>query len=605
MTPRVPVPAPEPAAPEPGVPEPGVPAAAPSVLDVRGLTVSFPGDRASGRREVVRAVDLTVEPGQCVAIVGESGSGKSVTARALLGLAGPGSLVRADHLVVAGADRRGATERDWRRTRGVGAGLVLQDALVSLDPLRTIGREIGDPLRIHRRMSHATARARAIELLELVGMPHPTLTVDRRSGELSGGMRQRALIASALALDPPLLIADEPTTALDVGVQARVLGLLDEARSRGTGVLLISHDLAVVSRIADRVIVLDQGTVVEQGPTGEILGAPRHPITRALIAAVPTEVPRGRRLVVTERPEAPGAVREHGQTDATATATAEPTTAKPTTADAVHDALGSAGGAAPALEGIGLSKSFRAGAGTTHAVQDVSFRVEAGRTLGLVGESGSGKTTLARLALGLTAPDAGEVRLAGEPWAPLPERDRTSRRSRIGAVYQDAFGSFDPRWSVRRILGDALAAARHEATDAAITALLDQVHVPADAAARHPLALSGGQRQRVAIARALAGSPEVLVCDEPVSALDATVQARVLDLLDELQREHGLALLFVSHDLGVIRHMSDTVAVMRNGRIVEHGETERVFTAPEHEITAALIRDAPRLVRGGGPASFR
>ncbi|MFF2369386.1 dipeptide ABC transporter ATP-binding protein [Agromyces sp. NPDC058110] len=553
-----------------------------TVLEVSGLTVSFPGERRRERRAVVRDVDLTVEAGRCVAIVGESGSGKSVTARALLGLAGADALVRADRLVVAGADRRGAGDREWRRTRGVGAGLVLQDALVSLDPLRTIGREIGDPLRIHRRMSHAAARARAIELLELVGMPHPSLTVDRRSGELSGGMRQRALIASALALDPPLLIADEPTTALDVGVQARVLGLLDEARSRGAGVLLISHDLAVVSGIADHVIVLDHGVVVEQGPTAEILGAPRHPVTRALIAAVPTEVPRGVRLVARDRAVGPDEAPSALAPDAPAGAVPQ-----------------------PALEGIGLSKSFRSGAGATHAVQDVSFRLDAGRTLGLVGESGSGKTTLARLVLGLTMPDAGEVRLAGEPWAPLAERERRSRRSRIGAVYQDPFGSFDPRWSVRRILRDALVAARHEATDAVVAELLDQVHVPADVASRHPLALSGGQRQRVAIARALAGTPDVLVCDEPVSALDATVQARVLDLLDELQRERGLALLFVSHDLGVIRHVSDTVAVMRSGRVVEHGETERVFTEPRHEVTAALIRDSPRLVRGDGPASFR
>lgn len=556
------------------------------VLDVRGLTVSFadaPGSR--GLREVVRGVDLTVAPGECVAVVGESGSGKSVTARALLGLAGAGARVRADRLEVAGADRRGASERDWRRTRGVGVGLVLQDALVSLDPLRTIGREIGDPFRIHRRMSPSAARARAIELLELVGMPHPTLTVDRRSGELSGGMRQRALIASAIALDPPLIIADEPTTALDVGVQVRILDLLGEARSRGAGVLLISHDLAVVSRIADTVVVLDDGAVVEHGPTGEILGDPRHPVTRALIAAVPTDVPRGVPLGV------PLSVRDR------------PSGEEP--AGDVSTASASAAGSAPILEGIGLSKSFRAGSTITQAVQDVSFRVEAGRTLGLVGESGSGKTTLARLTLGLAAPDAGEVRLGGLPWSAIPERERRRTRSRIGAVYQDAFGSFDPRWDVRRILRDALAAAGREATDVAVAALLDQVHVPARAAAQHPLALSGGQRQRVAIARALAGSPDVLVCDEPVSALDATVQARVLDLFDELQREQGLAMLFISHDLGVIRHMSDAVAVMRHGRVIEQGDTERVFASPQHEVTAALIRDAPRIVHRGGPASLR
>lgn len=575
-------------------------AAAP-VLEVRGLSVAF-----RDGREVVRGVDLTVEPGTCVAIVGESGSGKSVTARALLGLAGDGARVRAERLVVAGADRRNAGAREWRRTRGVGAGLVLQDALVSLDPLRTIGREIGDPLRLHRRMGHAAARARAIELLELVGMPHPSLTVDRRSGELSGGMRQRALIASALALDPPLLIADEPTTALDVGVQARVLALLDEARARGTGVLLISHDLAVVSSIADTVVVLDDGAVVESGPTAQLLGAPRHPVTRALVEAVPTEVPRGTRLFARDLGGGPSSASGAGVVERVEVRGAgSASDADAAGGPGVPDASRPATRTEPVLEGRGLSKSFRSGAARAFAVQDVSFRVDRGRTLGLVGESGSGKTTLARLALGLTKPDEGEVRLDGRPWSSLAERDRQPRRSRIGAVYQDAFGSFDPRWNVRRILRDALVAGGLEATDAAVAGLLDQVHVPARAAAQHPLALSGGQRQRVAIARALAGSPDVLICDEPVSALDATVQARVLDLFDELQRERGLAMLFISHDLGVIRHMSDTVAVMRSGRIVEHGDAERVFRAPEHEVTAALIRDSPRLARRGGPARFR
>ncbi|MGI9825185.1 ATP-binding cassette domain-containing protein [Agromyces sp. Marseille-Q5079] len=544
------------------------------VLDVAGLSVSFRDGR--DRREVVHGIDLAVEAGRCVAVVGESGSGKSVTARALLGLAGRGALVRADRLEVAGADLRGAGERDWRRVRGARAGLVLQDALVSLDPLRTIGREIADPLRLHLRMPPAAARARALELLELVGMPHPALNIDRRSGELSGGMRQRALIAAALALDPPLLIADEPTTALDVGVQARVLGLLEAARDRGTGVLLISHDLAVVSRVADYVVVLHDGRVVEQGPTAEILGAPRHPITRALIAAVPTEVPRGVPLS-----------RANDRADAAAPSAANRSGVPGPAAEATASHI---------LEGLGLSKSFGSGATAVLAVQDASFRLERGRTLGLVGESGSGKSTLARLVLGLTSPDAGEVRFDGGAWSTLPERERRPLRPRLGAVYQDAFGSFDPRWNVRRIIRDALATARADATDAAVTALLEQVHLAPGVAAQHPLDLSGGQRQRVAIARALAGSPEVLVCDEPVSALDATVQARVLDLLDELQRERGLAVLLISHDLGVVRHMSDTIAVMRSGRIIEQGDAERVFGDPQHEATAALIRDSPRLV---------
>ncbi|KQQ95336.1 ABC transporter ATP-binding protein [Leifsonia sp. Leaf325] len=530
------------------------------VLDVQGLEVSFGTGRA--RRAVVQGLDLRIEAGQCVAIVGESGSGKSVTARSLLGLAGSDAAVRADRLDVGGTGMLRAGEREWRRLRGVGVGLVLQDALVSLDPLRTIGREIGDALRLHRRMPPAAARARVLELLELVGMPDPAGAIDRRSGELSGGMRQRALIASAIALDPPLLIADEPTTALDVGVQARVLALLAEARDRGTGILLISHDLAVVSALADRIIVLDDGVVVEQGPTAEVITSPRHPTTRALVAAVPTEVPRGHPLTLVDRTDAP---------------------------------VGSPVASAPreiVLECRALTKTFTTRGTGTLAVDDVSLSLERGRTLGLVGESGSGKTTVARLMLAIAAPDSGEVLLAGSAWSNLTERERRPLRPRIGAIYQDALGSFDPRWTVERILRDAVGPS---ATGTEVVELLEQVRLAPDVAARHPLTLSGGQRQRVSIARALAEAPEVLVCDEPVSALDTTVQARVLDLLDELQRERGLSLLFISHDLGVVRHMSDTVAVMRHGRIVEYGDAESVFTDPRHDYTRSLIADAPRL----------
>lgn len=549
------------------------------VLRIEGLTIAF--GRGDGATEAVRGLDLEVARGEIVALVGESGSGKSVTARAALGLVGTGARVSALRFELDGLDVRHATARRWRSLRGAKAGLVLQDALVSLDPLRTIGREIGDALRLHLGLRPAAARARVVELLELVGMPHPELVIDRRSGELSGGMRQRALIAAALALDPPLVIADEPTTALDVGVQARVLGLLQEAAARGAGVLLISHDLAVVSRIADRVVVLADGVAVEQGAVDEVLRAPRHPATRALLAAVPTDVPRGQRLSLA----APGSIS--AARAAVANRVAESPGARP--------ADGATRGRQVLLEAEGLVKAFGSGADATLAVDRVDLRLERGRTLGLVGESGSGKTTLARLLLALTEPDEGAVRLDGEPWSSLRERERRPHRRRIGAIWQDPYGSFDPRWGVARLLRDALAAGGADPSGSAVAELLQQVHLAPDFASRHPLELSGGQRQRVAIARALAAQPELLICDEPVSALDVTVQARVLDLLDELQRERGLALLVISHDLGVVRHMSDELAVMHRGRIVERGETERVFEAPQHEYTAALIRDSPRL----------
>lgn len=546
------------------------------VLDVSRLRVAFDGV------EVVHGVDLTIAPGECVAIVGESGSGKSVTARALLGLAGAGSRASAERLRIDGLELRAASEREWRGVRGRRAGLILQDALGSLDPLRTVGREIDDPLRIHLRRSAAERSARVLEVLADVGMPDPAFAVGRRSGELSGGLRQRALIAAAIALDPPLLIADEPTTALDVTVQARIMTLLDEIRGRGTGVLLISHDLAVVSRMADRILVMREGRIIEQGPTPAVLESPQEDYTKALIAAVPAQTPRGVRLSMT--PEQPASI----------TTSATPT--PPAAAPAVE--------ATPLLELAHLTKTFAVPGGRFTAVDDVSLSLRRGETLGLVGESGSGKTTVARLALALTAPDRGTVRLDGEEWSELAERRRRPRRHRIGAIYQDPLASFDPRWKVGRLLADAATdgAARTDRTDASrarpdVAELLEQVGLAASVADRRPLTLSGGQRQRVAIARALAASPELLICDEPVSALDVTIQAQILDLLDDLQRQRGLALLFISHDLGVVQHMADRVAVMQAGRVVESGAADAVFAHPEHPYTARLVADSPRLPR--------
>ncbi|KQQ51449.1 ABC transporter ATP-binding protein [Plantibacter sp. Leaf314] len=543
------------------------------LLQVEALTVGFGGGDA-----VVSDVSFQVERGTCVAIVGESGSGKSVTARSLLGLAGASARVTATRLDFHGTDLRGLGASAWRRLRGRRIGLVLQDALVSLDPLRPIGREIDDALRLGTDLDRTARTRRVLELLDSVGMPDPASRIGQRSGELSGGLRQRALIASAIALDPDLLIADEPTTALDVTVQARVIGLLDDVKRRGAGLLLISHDLAVVSSIADHLVVMQHGVVVEQGPAEQVLTRPTHPYTRALIAAVPTDRARGTRL------SADPAV------DAAPVAEQPPMGTRPTT-QARSDA--------PALEFRSVTRSFERGRGASAilAVDDVSLRLEAGTTLGVVGESGSGKTTLARIALGLTAPQSGTVLLEGEPWSELPERARRPRRNRLGWVSQDPLSSFDPRWRVDAILADAVRGRQAAPRD--ITRLLADVGLDPSLARARPRTLSGGQRQRVAIARALAGRPSTLILDEPVSALDVTVQARILDLLDELQRRHGLSYLLISHDLGVIRHMSDRVAVMQHGRVVEHGDAEQVFTAPAYPYTARLAADAPRLIAPG------
>jgi len=551
----------------------GPDAASPLPLFVRNLSVSF------GTAQVVRSVSFQVAAGECLAIVGESGSGKSVTARTLLGLAGANAAVRADEVALGGRSVLGLSPAAWRKRRGRDVGLVLQDALVSLDPLRPIGREIGDSLRLHTGMGTTARRRRVIELLESVGLPEPGLRVRQRSGELSGGERQRALIAAALALDPPLLIADEPTTALDVTVQAQVLELLDDIKRRGTAVLLISHDLAVVSRIADRVAVMRDGDVIETGPTRDVLRRPQHPYTRRMIAAVPGDKPRGTRLAST----------------ATAADRAAP-------AETVHTRERRAPNApvAPriALEARGLVKTFtRPDGSRVNAVDDVSFRLEQGTTLGIVGESGSGKTTTARLLLALTTADEGCVEVLGEAWSTLSEAQRRPRRATVGAVYQDALGSFDPRHSVGRILRDAAGAGRRRrgTPHPRVLELLDSVGLERTVHERRPLQLSGGQRQRVGIARALAGRPQILICDEPVSSLDVSVQAQVLDLLDEVQRELALSMVFISHDLGVIQHMSDHVAVMQHGRIVETDAAAQVFRAPTQAYTRQLLAAVPTL----------
>jgi peptide/nickel transport system ATP-binding protein len=542
-----------------------------AVLRVENLNVGF------GAVPAVRGVSLSIDRGQCLALVGESGSGKSVTARSLIGLAGETAAVSAERMELGGGSLTQLGRRGWRQVRGSKIGFVLQDALVSLDPLRTIGREIEDSLRLRTRLTRAERSKRVLSLLADVGMDDPQLRAGQRSGELSGGLRQRALIASAIALDPALLIADEPTTALDATVQAQILDLLASLRERGTAMLLISHDLAVVGSVADQVAVMTEGRIVEQGPVAQVLGSPQHDYTKKLLRAVPSGHPRGARL--------------SGPSDQTG-----PHMPRLKLADRGVPPLREG---APVLQATGLAKRFRTPDKTTFtAVDNVSFELAAGETLGLVGESGSGKTTIARIALGLTAPDAGEVRLFGEPWSALAEKDRRSRRPLIGTVYQDPLSSFDPRLTVGQTLADAATGGRTlnpRGSGSQVNELLEMVGLPADFARRGPGTLSGGQRQRVAIARALAPRPRILICDEPASALDVSIQAQILDLLDDLQRELGLSYLFISHDLGVVRHMSDRVAVLRRGRIVEQGPAEQLFAAPQHPYTQQLLASSPAL----------
>ncbi|AZD35899.1 ABC transporter, ATP-binding protein [Pseudomonas chlororaphis subsp. aurantiaca] len=536
------------------------------LIRVTDLQVRFGAHAAP----TLKGISFELRRGECLALVGESGSGKSVTSRTLAGLTGANALIQASRLEFAGQDLRRFDERAWRRIRGAQIGFVMQDALGSLDPLRPVGKEIAEPLELHSPLDRAQRQARVLELLRAVGVPEPELRARQYPFQLSGGLRQRALIASAIACNPRLLIADEPTTALDATVQAQVLDLLESLRGDSTAMLIVSHDLAVVSRLANRVAVMHNGVIVEQGSVEEVLHDPQHPYTQFLL--------RAGRAVHFRRPAPSPSPRP--VLSAVAPARAE---------------------APPLLQVDKLSKAFKGPDGRLRTVVDgVSLQLRRGQTLGIVGESGSGKTTLTRMILGLETPDSGDIQLLGEPWLSLPDAQKRQLRRSIQVVFQDPLSSFDPRYSVQRVLFEALQVAGHPRRDWAhkATELLGLVRLDAALLGRRPLELSGGQRQRVAIARALAAGPKILVCDEPVSALDVSVQAQILELLDDLKQRLGLACLFISHDLGVINHVSDAVLVMKDGRVVEAGPVREVFDHPQHPYTLSLLDAIPHLESG-------
>ncbi|CAN7748328.1 dipeptide ABC transporter ATP-binding protein [Caballeronia sp. LjRoot31] len=564
------------------------------LVDIRGLTIRFPG--ANGGEPLVRGVDLSIHAGECVALVGESGSGKSLTARSLLGLAGPHALIDASQFDIDGRQALRFSEHDWRSLRGTFAGLVMQDALVSLDPLRTVGAEIGEVL-VHHRLarSRRERRERVHAVMQDVGIAEPEHRANQYAHELSGGLRQRALIASAIAAGPALVIADEPTTALDVTVQAQVLAVLAARLEQGVGVLLISHDLAVVAGVADRVLVMHNGEVVDSGTTESVLNNPSHPYTRQLLAAQPSAQSRGYRL---SSARFVTTVTAHGEAKGDTAANAPLVVREPLPPRRARSQK-----VVLRAEGIGKHYSRRG----THrgetftALQDISFAVHEGEVLGIVGESGSGKSTCANIVLGLVEPDAGNVEFLDTRWNGngVSERSRRDLRPRLQYIPQDPLSSFDPRHTVGQLLEEALWSKRllKPALLAKSVELLEQVGLGAEFLDRRPTSLSGGQRQRVAIARALAPEPALIVCDEPVSALDVYVQAQVLDLLAELQGRLHTSLLFISHDLDVVRHISDRVLVFKDGRIVEEGEAERVFAAPEHAYTKLLMSSTPAFRR--------
>ena len=530
-----------------------------SLLEIRCLTVDFAVDKSW--IPAVRGIDLDLAQGEVLALVGESGSGKSTLAMAVPGLLADNARVSGS-IRLAGAELANADEPTLTSFRGGQVGVVFQEPMTAFNPVYTVGWQIVEAIRMHRDMSKAAARARAVELLELVDMPEPAKRVHYYPHQLSGGQRQRAMIAQALACDPALLIADEPTTALDVTVQAEILDLIRDLRARvDAAILLITHDMGVVADLADRIMVMKDGTVVESAASATLFTDPQHPYTRALLAAVP-HLGAGQ-LSVTEADPTP-----------------EPEPAP-----------------VPALSLRAATIEFKSGPKSTfRAVDGVDLDVHAGEVVGLVGESGSGKSTLGKAAVGLVRLTSGSVHIAGTDITSLSQRGLRGPRRNVGVVFQDPGSSLNPRWPVGQAIAEPLAL--HTGLSAAgraarVDELLDQVQLARKLRNRYPHQLSGGQRQRVGIARAVALDPALLIADEPTSALDVSVQATVLLLLRELQAEHGFACLFISHDLAVVEELADRIAVMQSGRLIESGPAEAVLNRPTEPYTARLIAAVP------------
>ncbi len=532
------------------------------ILHIENLAIELPA--GADRLFAVEGVSFEIFPGETVAIVGESGSGKSMSANAVMGLLPPGTRVAQGLATLEGVDLFRLDEAGLRAVRGRRIGMIFQEPMTALDPLMRIGEQIAEVFEAHGQLTPAERRIRALELLTEVGLPEPERAIHAYPFQLSGGQRQRVMIAMALALEPVLLIADEPTTALDVTTQAQILKLIADLQAKhGTAVMFITHDFGVVADIADRVVVMRQGKVVETGRASDVLGAPQHDYTKALIAAIPT----GR--------------RETGEAAAT-------------------------GERRIVLEVQNLGKTYTSAGGffrpprVVHAVKDVTFDLARGETLGVVGESGSGKSSLGRCLVRLIEPEAGSIRIDGTETMGQSTREMRIWRRRMQMVFQDPYGSLNPRSRVGRIVAEGPIAAgvpvKQALTEAAD--LLALVGLDPSAVDRFPHEFSGGQRQRIGIARALALRPEIVIADEAVSALDVSIQAQVLRLLADLKTRLDLALIFITHDLRVAATICDRIAVMRKGEIVGMGPVAQVFGDPRHDYTKRLIAAIPGRAEG-------
>ncbi|AHK46878.1 putative ATP-binding component of ABC transporter (plasmid) [Ensifer adhaerens OV14] len=564
------------------------------VLDIRNLCVEYP--LANGNTlKAVKNTDLMIRPGEIHALVGESGAGKTTVGNALMGLLQAPGRIASGSIVIAGKQIDLRTGRTEGIVPGRDVGAIFQDPMTSLNPLFTVESQLCEGMLTHLKLSSKEAKARALELMKAVGIPEPERRLSSYPHQLSGGQRQRVVIATALACNPQLIVADEPTTALDVSVQAQILKLIRNlADERGVGILLVTHNMGVVAEIADRVTIMQNGAVVESGSTREVLTAPKAPYARTLIAAVPPIETRLERLPVPS---------EETQVSLDARATVRRKSAK-SEAGSRDDVVLSVRDLAVEYGSRSLIPGRKAS--VFKAVKGVSFDVRRGEIFGLVGESGCGKTTVANSIAGLVTQSSGTIDFQGTA---LGARREKSVRQSLQMVFQDPYSALNPRLRINSAIAEPilfykLASNAQEARQDATT-LLEAVGLPADAGARFSHAFSGGQRQRIAIARALGPRPSLLICDEPTSALDVSVQAQLLNLLKDLRDLAGLSMLFISHDLAVIRQMCDRVAVMKSGQIVELADTETLFTAPQHEYTRELLRLAPSLERILGANSPR
>ncbi len=550
------------------------------VLDIRDLRISFATDADPVR--AVRGVNLSVRPGEVLAVVGESGSGKTVTGKSVLGLL-PETATVDGAVLLAGQDVVTIDPATLRQVRGRDVAMVFQEPSSALNPVYTVGWQIAEGLRAHGQHSKKDARAKAIEILGRVGIPDPEDRVDHYPHQFSGGQKQRIVIAMALVLGPKVIVADEPTTALDVTVQAEILDLLRRVRTEfGTAIVLITHNMGVVADLADRVAVMYQGEVVEEADARSLFASPRHEYTQSLLAAVP-KLGASAPGAVTARPSAGAAADD-----------SPPETARPESPP--QDERASPVVTARDLEIVYPGRLGRAG---FRAVDGASFSIAPGEVLGLVGESGSGKTTIGRAIAGLTRATGGSLEVLGHEMVGFRERDFRPLRARIGFVFQDPATSFNPLLTIEECIAEPLVvhgrgeAAQGRQIRRRVSDLLDAVHLPQHFAHRYPHELSGGQRQRASLARALALDPELLVADEPTSALDVSVQARVLEVFTELQGRLGFATLFISHDLAVVGMLADRIAVLYRGELVELDSSERVLHDPQDPYTRRLLASVP------------